>query len=132
MRLLILAVVALLGCDDDWCDPGHTLEQGVCLEPAEPDAEPTDADVGAAPDAGVDAVVVDADPNALPELFGADCTEQSDCDFERGGCAIQPGMDVGYCTFQHCDAGAMDCPEGHTCFDLSAFTDEFDTMCVRQ
>jgi hypothetical protein len=118
-------LIAIGGCElgDTPCDPGQTLDHGLCY-PAAPDASNMDAgdddDAGGPGDAS-------ADPFAG---FGDECSEQSEC----APYGLVCGMSfLPYCTRTNCTGVPNGCPGGWTCLDTTGLSPDpsVTSICLR-
>jgi len=129
---LAIVLTALAACADEaTCSEGEVLMSGACVaEQPGDDAQPSDApSEDEAPDAGMQA---SGRPGA-DEGFGDPCTDDvnhSECTDTADFCALMPGAAEGICTAQGCVEDETVCPEGWSCFDLSAFMEGLPSICT--
>jgi hypothetical protein len=112
LSFLAVAAFTCAGCLlGDRCGPDQVLKGGVCV--------PVLTDAGSPDDEG-------------PDGLGETCTAHVDCTGPADFCAVYPGDDTGYCTFQDCDLVENDCPDGYFCMDVSQYMPEYGTICVQE
>jgi hypothetical protein len=70
-------------------------------------------------------------PGGDADGFGASCAADADCTCAADYCARMPGQTQGTCTVTGCTEDPALCPDGFSCFDLSAFSPELPSICTR-
>lgn len=155
--VLLLALLALLACDEDEpCDEGEKHVQGACA-PDEGSGKAGDGDEDDKADAGPsgssgkggssgsggsatkDAGMTEQDAGGSAEcsedqgaILGEDCATDDDCNCAAPYCAKMPGAAMGFCTV-FCTPEPDDCPDAYMCFDLSKLGVEgYDPFCVME
>lgn len=95
-------------------------------------AAPAAASGSAAPAPSTSATCSEADTQAA---FGKSCKDaasSSDCPCAPASyCAQMPGQAEGYCTAKDCKANPGICPSGWSCFDLSLFSPDLPSICMK-
>jgi hypothetical protein len=70
-------------------------------------------------------------PAPASGAFGKDCTDSKECEAPASYCAMMPGKTTGYCTVTGCKENPSVCPEGSSCFDVSAFQAGAPSICTK-
>jgi hypothetical protein len=142
----LLSAAGLSAChDDEVCNPGLELKDGVCVPIPKQADPPMTADAGtehptgdaagaggsggagdgSAPDttpdtgtAAADVGTIDAATDAPTTNFGKTCMTSAAC--AQSGpatfCAIQPPATMGFCSKTGCDTTPSVCPTGWSCY----------------
>ena len=62
----------------------------------------------------------------------ADAATSSDCPCAAAGyCSLMPGQTEGYCTAKGCKENPGVCPKGWSCLDLSVFSADLPSVCLK-
>jgi hypothetical protein len=115
------ACLGLTACQDDPCDEGYELRDGLCWV--------------VRPDAGASAVDAGGDTAAVATPgFGSPCLDDvafSDCASPANICLKQSPDAPGFCSAVGCDLNKDICPADWTCIDLSMFKPGAPSGCVK-
>jgi hypothetical protein len=124
----MVALLFVVGCEIEPCDPGQEHRNGLCIpQMAPPNSGGSSGGGGSGNGLAGAGGAGDCSPSSE---FGDACSSTAECLCPTNYCALAPGQATGSCTHTGCIEDPSVCPSGFQCQDLSIFDPSLPSICV--